>query len=213
MTITKTLLLATTFAVATAASAMAAPLVGTFDLTGQFRAANDVGTNVPFGSATAIDFCGNTTGTGCTGSGGTFPGTGAFMVTQASPGANNLDVGAGDVGTIKDVIFDPFSGPINNFFSVNSLSFDLTGLTFNNFSSGPISFITLAGSGILKQAGFDDTAGTFSFSGQTDGRNTTGTFSFSGASAAIGVPEPASLALFGAGLLGLGMVRRRKQSA
>ncbi|WP_376087548.1 PEP-CTERM sorting domain-containing protein [Roseomonas sp. CCTCC AB2023176] len=216
----KTVLLGATFAAATAISAIAAPLTGSFNMVGQFQVENNAGTSVPFGSGTAIDFCGATTGA-CTTSPGAGTGTGAFLVTSANSG--NLGIGAGDVGTVRDIIYNPFTGPVTDFYTVGDLAFDLTALTFSQFNlpSGAgqtISFLSLSGSGLLRRDGFDDTFATFSFTGQTDGIRTVGQFSFSGASAALGngpgpgpgpIPEPASLAIFGAGLLGLGFARRR----
>jgi len=71
--------------------------------------------------------------------------------------------------------------------------------------------LTLTGSGMLTEAGFTDTSGTFNL---TSGTSTVGGFTITSfevtAAAASTVPEPSSLMLLGTGLLGLAIVLFRK---
>lgn len=70
--------------------------------------------------------------------------------------------------------------------------------------------VNIDGTGIATLTGYDPTPGRFSFTTQNGVLNNV-TFS----STVVAVPEPASLGLFGIGMLGLGLMRRarRKSSA
>jgi hypothetical protein len=182
-------------------AASAAAIVGTASIGGvgldQFS---------PTGGATTADYTGISFGV----SGNDFHINGA---------GGDLAGISGEDGTILDFTYVPSFSQIDNF--LVTLSNDATFTATSIIAGGPFSngwtndgqFLNLSFSGILHVTGFDDTYATLNFTGTHTGQPYTWTASLNAAGDPVVTPEPASLAILGAGLAGIGLMRRRKKAA
>jgi hypothetical protein len=145
-------------------------------------------------------------------------GTLAFAIfnSAACPSAS-----AGGCGHFRDLLsYNPLTNnltnpslPVTSYIDflqgANHMSFDLTGFSVTSLqpTANQLGTLILSGAGLLHMSGFDPTLGTFTLTAQGGGNT-----SFSASVVALGqtVPEPGSMALFGAGLAGMMAMRRRK---
>ena len=178
---------------------------------------------VPIAAGSALNFGGGVAATGGStistaqgldflnlGDQGPGPGT-ITLSTNGTQSFSFLTVAAcgASCGAIKDIAsLSPFTA-ISAFYTITengrTVTFDLGTLPVVARDT-TLDTLTLSGFGMFHLDGFDDTPGSFILTAQ-QGQVT----SFSASAAATSVPEPGSIAMLGAGLLGAGMVLRRRQ--
>lgn len=152
-----------------------------------------------------------------------FTGTAIVLDDGGTPasatGINWLDLDAGTAGDQGIVVagtgsfssvaplsfvtltdFDFAGVPIAPLWSVGGFTFDLTTVNVDFFFKGK--FLKLSGLGIIHNANYADTAGSWDYTSQ-------GGLSFSSNT----VPEPSIAALIGLGLLGFGFLSRRQKKS
>jgi len=142
----------------------------------------------------------------------TFIGTPAFTVITPATGDFNSSLGSG--GTATNITNNlPMSGLLSfNGFTVDVSSYLGPNAWVITSLLGGIDFVSLAFDGVVKKAGFEDTAVKGALSAQySSGYNANTTIAWSG-NLTSQVPEPMTFGLIGAGLIGIAALRRRQSS-
>lgn len=135
----------------------------------------------------------------------------------ADPTGSFSSISAGDTAIYNDFTYDPFAA-VSPLWSIGDFSFSLNQITYigeyTDLSGNQ--YLALAGEGIFSGTGFDDTAGTWTFSAN----DVFGQFAFSSVNTgdtvfttASTIPEPGTALLLGVGLVGFGISRKLLKTA
>ena len=198
-TMLKSLALAVVGSMCAVGAANAAMLEGGLSMSGSFIPVDAKGDLTSILLATGIDFGPMYTG-GVDNTFGVVTATGDFDVLNPNSGDPQT------TGTINNFQFDPFVALGTPLWLVGGFSFEMSSLTSDTIPKAGSYDLTIYGLGTMTAPGFEPTPGIWNFTGQGAGGTN---FSWSASAAAAPVPEPATMLLFGTGLIGLAGLRRK----
>jgi hypothetical protein len=175
-----------------AGSAMATPITGGLSMTGSGTPilADGTGTTIPF--ATGIDF------------GGWYQGATDNSFVVATTTGSYVGLEGNTSGIINNFQFDSFT-PMT-LWSVGTFSFVMDSVTYKKVIGDNNNTLTVRGLGTLSADGLDDTPGNWVLTSEGAG---SANFAWSATADSSPVPEPATMLLFGTGLLGLAFNGRK----
>ena len=188
--------------------ASAAPLTGDFSVSGSFLPMADGMSLSDLLNANAIDFTDPAHASTPT------PGVDGVTTVTGATGDFTTLLPIGTAGTVHDFAFNG-AGFLPSFPAPPVFAFEQfgSGVSVDLLSVALIrqteSFLDLRGTTTIHADQYAPTSGSFSFNGVA-GR--AGNFSFVAIDPPAPIPEPASLALFGIALAGLGLMRFKRQS-
>jgi hypothetical protein len=187
-----------TLLLALSETSVAGPITGTVNLSGAFQPTENGVSTQNMAQANGIDF---------------LPLQGGTDTFTATSGTGSLSLFSGYNGTIEDLTFAPFSA-VSSFFTITvdaeTLTFDLANITVDAQSAHHLG---INGTGTLHLTGFDDTAGTWNFDGDSsNGASPKATFSWTATvdPPPVAVAEPPMLGLLTGFVFGIGLFRHRE---
>jgi hypothetical protein len=180
--------------------AFASPIAGTDTVGSGVLSTNEIGGNLGTSTLAILNNTNETFSVLATGNGS----------LSVIPVGSNVTLGSTTLNFGNASTFSFTSAAVGNFTAQTILAYDETPTSIDLFVTGLFAPGTDFSSGSTAPLGASENLGFTQTGGQMGQISLSGTFASPPAAAPSPVPEPISIAIFGAGLAGLALIRRRK---